>query len=80
MGAYLLLRFDLGPPVATVRRALHRVSRDHSGVTAVEYALMAAGIAGAIIAIVFLVGDDIAALFQDIATRINSAASKLPFP
>ncbi len=43
---------------------------DESGATAVEYALIAAGIALAIIAGVGLIGDELGVLFNSIASAI----------
>ena len=45
------------------------------GATAIEYGLIAAGIAVAIAAAVFLVGDDIEALFSDVSSELQSAGS-----
>jgi pilus assembly protein Flp/PilA len=45
---------------------------DEEGVTAIEYALIAALIAVAIIAAVTLVGTDIAAIFTNISTRLQA--------
>ena len=50
-----------------------RVGRDVRGATAIEYGLIAAGIAVSIIAVVFLLGDDLAALFQSIDDKIKVA-------
>jgi pilus assembly protein Flp/PilA len=50
-------------------RALAALKRDE-GATAVEYGIMVAGIAVAIIAIVFLLGDTLAALFQQVADAL----------
>ncbi len=50
-----------------------RVGRDVRGATAIEYGLIAAGIAVSIIAVVFLLGDDLAALFQSIDDKIKLA-------
>jgi pilus assembly protein Flp/PilA len=47
---------------------------DKSGVTAIEYGLIAAAIAVAIIAAVFAIGDDVAAMFQDTADQLNANA------
>jgi len=44
--------------------------KDESGATAIEYGLIAAGIAVAIIAAVSLLGDNLADLFNEIATEI----------
>jgi len=46
---------------------------DEEGVTAIEYALIAALIAVAIIAAVTLVGTDIAAIFTNISTKLQAA-------
>ncbi len=45
---------------------------DEEGVTAIEYALIAALIAVAIIAAVTLVGTDIAAIFTNISTKLKA--------
>ncbi len=44
--------------------------KDESGATAVEYALLAAGIALAIIAGVGLIGDELGVLFNSISSEI----------
>ena len=44
--------------------------KDESGATAVEYALIAAGIALAIIVGVGLIGDELAVLFNSISSEI----------
>lgn len=43
---------------------------DIKGATAIEYGLIAAGISVAIVAIVFLLGDEIEATFTDVQTKI----------
>lgn len=45
--------------------------REDRGVTAAEYGLILAGIAIAIVVIVFTLGDDIANLFQRVDDSIN---------
>ena len=50
-----------------------RFVKDESGATAIEYGLIAALIAVAIIAAVTLVGDDLDALFRRIAGSLRSA-------
>ncbi len=45
--------------------------KDESGATAVEYALLAAGIAVAIIVAVGLIGDELAVLFNSISSEIT---------
>ena len=44
--------------------------KDESGATAIEYGLIAAGIAVAIIVAVGLLGDELAVLFNSIASEI----------
>ena len=46
--------------------------KNDRGATAVEYGLIVAGIAVGIVAIVFLLGDDITKMFTDVQTSINS--------
>ena len=43
-----------------------------SGATAIEYGLIAAGIAVAIIAVIFTLGEDITALFSTISGQVTS--------
>ena len=45
---------------------------EESGATAIEYGLIAAGIAVAIIGIVFTLGNDIADFFQAVDTKLTS--------
>ncbi len=47
-----------------------RAFKDESGATAIEYALIAAGIALAIIVSVGLIGDELAVLFNSISSQI----------
>jgi pilus assembly protein Flp/PilA len=51
---------------------LIRFFKDEEGATAVEYGLMVAGIAVAIIVIVFTLGGQISALFQRVSNAIAS--------
>ena len=46
--------------------------RDKSGATAIEYGLIAAGIAVAIIAAVFALGDDIKGFFEDVSDKLKT--------
>lgn len=53
---------------------LHRLNdfiRDDSGATAIEYALIASGIAGAIIVVVLSVGTSVNAMYQSVATGLK---------
>ncbi|TDB38295.1 MAG: Flp family type IVb pilin [Actinobacteria bacterium] len=48
-------------------------SKSDEGATAVEYGIMVAAIAVAILTVVFLLGDQIAALFQTVLDKIAGA-------
>ena len=52
-------------------KALIKFLKDEEGVTAIEYGLIAAGIAVAIAAIIGTVGDSIVNLFNDVDTKLN---------
>ncbi len=54
-------------------KLLHRFLADRSGATAIEYGLIAAGIAIAIIVAVGLVGDNLSLLFDSLATSLGGA-------
>jgi pilus assembly protein Flp/PilA len=51
---------------------LKRFADDESGATAIEYGLIAAGIAVAIIAAVNLLGDTLQETFEDVESQIRS--------
>jgi pilus assembly protein Flp/PilA len=53
-----------------MRKSLQRFVRDESGVTAIEYGLIAAGIAVVIIAAVKTLGTNVKATFTSIATAL----------
>ena len=55
--------------VSTIEKL--RAFKDESGATAIEYGLIAAGIAVAIIAAVGLLGDELGVLFNSIASEIS---------
>ena len=50
--------------------------RSEEGATAIEYGLIAAGIAVAISAIVFTMGDNLVAMFTQASSKIATAAPK----
>ena len=54
-----------------MRNLLHRFIDDKSGVTAIEYGLIAALIAVVIITAVTLVGSDLSATFQSVAAALT---------
>lgn len=47
-----------------------------NGATAIEYGLIAAGIAVAISAVVFTFGEDLAELFRNMSGKVSGAAAK----
>jgi pilus assembly protein Flp/PilA len=47
--------------------------RSEEGATAIEYGLIAAGIAVAISVVVFTFGDNLSQLFQDMADKVGGA-------
>ena len=49
---------------------LREARKDEAGVTAIEYALMVAGIGVAIIGIVFLLGADLAAFYEGVHEKL----------
>jgi len=54
----------------TIRR-VRDFLRDDNGATAIEYALIASGIAGAIIVVVLSVGTSVNAMYQSVATGLK---------
>ena len=53
-----------------MRTSIARFVKDESGATAIEYGLIAAGIAVAIIAAVGTVGTNLDLLFKDVASKL----------
>lgn len=49
--------------------------KSEDGATAIEYGLIAAGIALAIVAVVFTLGDDLLGIFEDIETELAGAGT-----
>jgi pilus assembly protein Flp/PilA len=58
-----------------VSETFKKFAADLSGVTAIEYGLIAAGIAVAIILAVGLVGDNLDLMFNKVATEVAPPAS-----
>lgn len=54
-----------------MRKLIQRFARDESGATAIEYGLIAAGIAVAIITVVQGVGSNLKTVFGSISTALN---------
>ena len=50
---------------------------DNSGVTAIEYGLIAGLIAVAIVAVITTVGGDLTAVFTKVSTKLQSASSTI---
>jgi pilus assembly protein Flp/PilA len=51
---------------------LYRFLTDDSGVTAIEYGLIAAGIGVAIVVVVFTVGSALVGIFSTVETKLGS--------
>ena len=52
--------------------------KDERGVTAIEYALIAAGIALAIVLVVFAVGSNLWSVFDDVRNNLSSPGAPTP--
>ena len=50
-----------------------RFMKDESGATAIEYALIAAGISLAVVAAVFAFGDELEVLFNNLTGRLDGS-------
>ena len=50
---------------------IKRLLRDEDGATALEYALMAAAVAGTIIAVMFLLGGKVKSSINNVAVHVN---------
>ena len=59
------------PTCCSALARLREDRNDEAGVTAIEYALLIAGIAVAIIGIVFLLGSDIFAMYEGIHEKLE---------
>ena len=57
-----------------VSENIKKFAADASGVTAIEYGLIAALIAVAIIGTVVLLGDEVVAIFQNVADEVAAAS------
>ena len=53
-------------------RSYRRLLKDKRGVTAIEYGLIAGGIAVGIITLVITVGGDLKSVFQTISTKVST--------
>ncbi|HZL41065.1 MAG TPA: Flp family type IVb pilin [Pseudolabrys sp.] len=52
-------------------RRMRDFLRDDSGATAIEYALIASGIAGAIIVVVITLGTSVQNMYSSVSTALN---------
>jgi pilus assembly protein Flp/PilA len=52
-------------------RSFRDLVHDESGATAIEYALIASGVAGAIIATVMALGSSLQSMYQSVSTSLN---------
>lgn len=55
-----------------MKNLVSRFVKDESGATAIEYGLIAAGIALAIITVVYGLGGDLKGKFTEIQTKLNT--------
>lgn len=60
-----------------IGRALRAFAADASGVSFVEYGIIVAGVSVSIIIAVFLIGDDLVAVFEAVEAKIVIALGKL---
>jgi pilus assembly protein Flp/PilA len=56
----------------TILSILRRFARAQAGATAIEYALIASGIAGVLIAVVLAVGASVTGMYQAVANAFGS--------
>ena len=70
---YQGLKYSLRGSVAG---KLRKLRDDESGATAIEYGLIAAGIAVAIVAIVFAIGDELVTLFTGVQEDLQDAGAR----
>ena len=61
--------------VYALKRKLRKYMLDDFGATAIEYGLIAAGIAVAIIAAVFAIGDELSNFFMAVQTKLEDSMS-----
>ena len=61
-----------------MRTSFARFVKDESGATAIEYGLIAAGIAVAIITAVNAIGTDLSGLFGRVSAKLNAAGTSKP--
>ena len=52
-------------------RALRELARDHRGTTSIEYAILAAGIAGVLIAVVASIGTSLNTMYTSVSNGFN---------
>jgi len=70
---YQGLKYSLRGSVAG---KLRKLRDDESGATAIEYGLIAAGIAVAIVAVVFTIGDELVTLFTGVQEDLQDAGAR----
>jgi pilus assembly protein Flp/PilA len=58
-----------------ISRALHRLTRDRRGVTALEYGLIAAVMGALVVTAVTTLGNDMETAFSTIGTLLTSSAT-----
>ena len=65
----------IGRGLVACRWWIGRFGRCDSGVTAIEYGLIAASIALAFLAIIVLLGDDIGSMFSNVSDAVQNGAA-----
>ena len=61
--------------IKVAKEKARAIAGDESGVTAIEYGLIAAAIAVAIIVAIFALGEDIADLFGEVSSEVQNAGT-----
>ena len=64
-----------GSAFSRVMRTVFRFKKDKKGATAIEYGLIAAGIAVAIVTVVGTVGTDLTSTFTTVSTELQSQST-----
>lgn len=69
MGMHAILRADLKEGI--MKKIISKYLGQQDGATAIEYALIASGIALSVVTVVFLMGDELLALYADVLSALT---------
>lgn len=69
MGMHAILRADLKEGI--MKKIISKYLGQQDGATAIEYALIASGIALSVVTVVFLMGDELLALYVDVLSALT---------